>query len=387
MGSSKIQEGATRMAGGHEGIGLSFADHLDRDLQAAVELAKPRTSVEWGVAPDYDALGLKIPLKDLRGEQIDTRVTPATDVVHTALLIRDIAEWNGWARDTAFPDVRTAATPGEPLGQCLVTSRFAKDYFLGAKVAEVKVKSVTGETVGPHVILTVPSHDSGEMALDLTPDQALALGRIPLAARIILPHFKVNYVPLDDPRNPYEIVRYQSDEELATKRSRPLDHTRLLKEKIAFATGHPEALRLEKYAEGLQPDDLLTVNLEPYFWRLLEYYGRGRQYADPDQFEVEAGAIRPHEFRPNPTWLWQTAGLAGFNKAAIYNRGFVQELLFLGNDNIYIFNLAGPNPLQDALDFVQQMVGSEITRVLNGKQLIKEQVAARGWSGPIYVQP
>jgi hypothetical protein len=375
------------MSQNHEGFGLSFADHLDQDLQAAVELAKPRTPVEWGVPSGYDALDLNIPLKDLPGEQVDTRVTPAAEVANTALLVRDIAEWNGWARDTAFPDVRTVATPGEPLGQCLVTSRFAKDYFKDARVAEVRVRSVTGETVGPHVILTVPSYEGDEMALDLTPDQALAVGRIPLAARVMLPHFRVNYIPLSDPRNPYEIVRYQSDEELATKQSQPLDHTRLLKEKIAFATGHPDALRLEKYAEGLHPDDLLTANIEPYFWQLLDLCGTGRRLADPAQFEVEAGAIRPHEFGPNPTWLWQTAGLAGFNKAIIYNRGFVQELLFQGDDNIYIFNLSGPNPPQSVLDAVQQMVGSESTRVLTGKQLIKEQVGAKGWSGPIYVQP
>jgi hypothetical protein len=375
------------MSQDHEGYGFSFADHIDQDLQAAVELAKPRTPVEWGVPLGYDALALNIPLKDLPGEQVDTRTTPAAEVANTALLVRAIAEWNGWSRDTAFPDVRTVATPGEPLGQCLVTSRFAKDYFLDAKVAEVRVRSVTGETVGPHVILTVPSYEGEEMALDLTPDQALAVGRIPSAARVMLPHFKVNYIPLSDPRNPYEIVRYQSDEELATKHSRPLDHTRLLKEKIAFATGHPDALRLEKYAEGLQSDDLLTANIEPYFWRLLDYYGIGRQYADPNQFQVEAGAIRPHDFGPNPTWLWHTAGLAGFNKAIVYNRGFVQELLFLGNDNIYMFNLAGPNPPQDVLDTVQRMVSSDNTRVLTGKQLVKEQVTAKGWSGPIYVQP
>ena len=375
------------MAGNHEGFGLSFSEHLDQELQAAVEQAKPRTPIEWGAPIGYDALALNIPLKDLPGEQVDTRFTPATEVANTALLVRDIVEWNGWARDTAFPDVSTVATPGEPLGQCLVTSRFAKDYFKDARVAEVRVRSVTGELVGPHVILTVPSYEGDEMALDLTPDQALAVGRIPSAARVMLPHFRVNYVPLNDPRNPYEIVRYQSDEELATKRSRPLDHTRLLKEKIAFATGHPEALRLEKYAEGLHPDELLTASIEPYFWGLLNSFGSGRQWGNPDNFVVEAGAIRPHEFAPSPAWLWQTAGLAGFNKATIYNRGFVQEVLFFGDENIYIFNLAGPNPRPELLETVQQMVESENTRVLTGKQLIKEQVAAKGWSGPIYVRP
>src|SRR5581483_2477677 len=254
--------------GGSEGIGLSFEQHLDVELQTALELARPRTPVEWGFTPGYDALKLRIPLKDLSGEQVDTRTASAAEVASTALLLRDVAEWNGWARDTAFPDARTAAAPGEPLGQCLVTSRFAKEYYQEADVAEVRVHSITGEVVGPHVILIVPG-ENGKMALDHTPDQALAVGRIPSAARVMLPHFKVNYIPLDDPRNPYEIVRYQSDEELATKRSRPLDHTRLLKEKIAFATGHPDALRLEKYAEALQPEDLLTANIEPYFWRLL----------------------------------------------------------------------------------------------------------------------
>jgi hypothetical protein len=374
------------MTESHTGIGLSFEDNLDRELQNAVELARPRSSVEWGVSPGYDALSLNIPLKDLSGNLVDTSIAPHSEIARTALLLRDIVEWNGWSRDTAFPDARQSAAPGEPLGQCLVTSRFAKDYFKDARIAEVRVRNAAGETVGPHVILTVPSHEHGEMALDLTPDQALAVGRIPLAARVMLPHFKMNYIALDDPRNPYEIVRYQPDEELATKRSRPLDHTRLLKEKIAFATGHPEASRLEKYAEVLHAKDLLPQNIDAGASELIEHLRDAHQSADPKDFIVEAGIIRPNEFSPNPTWLWQTAGLAGFNTSIIYSRGFVQEVLFLSNDQIYIFNLVGANPPQRLLDHIQKTVETEGTRILTGKQLIKEHTAAKSWSGPIYVQ-
>jgi hypothetical protein len=268
----------------------------------------------------------------------------------------------------------------------LVTSRFAMDYFKDARIAEVRVRNTSGETVGPHVILTVRSQEYGEMALDLTPDQALAVGRVPSAARVMLPHFKINYIALDDPRNPYEIVRYQSDEELATKRSRPLDHTRLLKEKIAFATGHPEASRLEKYAESLQADDLSPQSIDTSAWELIESFRAEHQSANPDSFAVEAGIIRPNEFSPSPTWLWQTAGLAGFNTSIIYNRGFVQEVLLLNNDCIYILNLVGPNPPQSILDHVQRLVETEDTRILTGKQLVKEHAAAKEWTGPIYVR-
>lgn len=179
---------------------------------------------------------------------------------------------------------------------------FGKDYFQNARLAEVKVKQKSGEIVGPHIILVLPSEQYGEMALDLTPDQALAMGTIPRAVRDMNPHLKVNLIPLSHPKNPYEIVMYQTDEELSTKRSKPLEHTRLLKELVAFASGHQETTRLEKYASRMPLRELPIQSIPEgeRIVKLLQQYDK-----DSIDFQIQAGIIEQKELESDPVWLWE----------------------------------------------------------------------------------
>jgi hypothetical protein len=363
------------------GIGYSFVENLDAEIEQTLTLARTRLPVEWGRSPGYDPLNIRVLLDGMSAEMVDTRRTSPQDIMTTALTLREIVEWNGWSRDTAFPDVRALAAPGEPLGQCLVTARFAKDYFLDARLAEVRVRHRGGKIVGPHVILTVPSEEYGEMALDLTPDQALAVGEIPTAVKQINPHFKINLIPLADPRSPYEVIRYQEDDELATKRSKPLEHTRLLKEKVIFALGHESANRLEKYAERTPHFRDLPADLQLAFMDELasvDLQGAG--------LDVEAGVVAHQELQPNPFWLWDAAGLHGYKTAIIYNKGFIQEVLALHQGQINILNLVGQEPSVELLDRLGASMDTSKTRVLVGRPLLHEHIENRGWTGPIFVQ-
>ncbi len=361
------------------GIGYSFVQDLDSAIQRTLDEARGRSPVEWGKPEYYDALKLNIPLEN-EIVPLDSEKEPPVRIMQKALQIRNVVEWAGWTQATAFPPLRELAAPGEPLGQCLVTARFGLDYFQNARLAEVKVKQ-RKSLVGPHIIIILPSQKYGDIALDLTPDQALAMGTIPQAVRHINPHLKVNIIPLLHPKNPYQIVNYQSDRDLSSKTSKPLEHTRLLKELVAFSLGHAEASRLEKYAKRIPISEIARIAFPeiPNLIKLL-------QQKNDATFQIQAGIIEGQELEPDPTWLWETSGLAGYRTAKIYNRGFIQEILFFQDNRIYILNLVG-NPPVEVLEKLEHILQTPQTRVLPGKPLLKDHIELREWTGPIFVDP
>lgn len=354
----------------------SFRD----DIEHLIQHAKSRLPIRIGERDNRAIIRHKLPLEGVK--TIFTEKAPLIDIFNNALKIRNIVEWNGWGSDTAFPDVREHSEAGEPFGQCLVTSRFAKDYFPGSKLTEVKVRHYSGEVVGPHVILTIPRADGKNMALDLTPDQAFAAGEIPHPAKALNPYLKVNVVPFDNDKCPYIFVRYQEDDELETKRSKPLDHTRLLKDKVAFALGLPAANNLEKFAHLIEPDEF-RPEIDMFLSRQIAQYNGGDQNLN---FTIQNAAITQEELRPQPQWLWETAGLAGAKRVVIYHHGYVQEFLHFDGESIYINNLCGIRPPDDILEYGAQFIEDNKTRVVAGRPLIVQHVETKQWTGPVFVQ-
>lgn len=369
------------------GAGYSFVEVLDEEVKDMMDHARPRMPVFWGRSENFDALKLRIPVP-INGEPllhpIDSTGATSYEIARAALAIRNMVEWTAWSDATAFPLVKERARPGEPLGQCLVTARFAKDYFTDSKLTEVRVRQGS-ELVGPHVILSLPSKNMGDIALDLTPDQALALGEIPLPVKQMNRFLKFNLVPFSDPRCPYEVVRYQSDEELAGKKSRPLDHTRLLKELIAFANGHESVARLESHATRISLTDIppdVCPEMSEILALLMRYENQPHLH-----YEAQAGVITSQEFKPTPEWLWETSGLAGYRNARIFDRGFIQELLVAGQDAIFIINLVGVDTPYEILHGLRDITHTDKSRTVRGQPLIARHTALNRWDGPIFVEP
>lgn len=347
-------------------LGYSSIKNASKLIQESIEKARLRQSVVFG-STQSDPLTMRIPLPNVSSGKVKVDETSPQEIIASALAIREVVEWAGWREDTAFPPVREFAASGEPLGQCLVTARFAKNYFHNAKLAEVRVKQNSGKIVGPHIILVLPSKNYGPIALDLTPDQRLALGSITHAVRETLPQFKVNMIPLNHPDCPYEIVAYQSDSILATKRSQPLEHTRLLIKSIALSKGYH---MIEDYAQESTIKDFQNIH----------------EFSSLNNSKViQFGKIEKQAFSPSPKWIWETLGLAGYRKAVILHKGFIQEVLLYDNETIYIMNLSGVAPVTYLEDMSERMEVKKLS-VLPGRSLLQEFNERKKLTGPILVE-
>lgn len=326
------------------------------------------------------------------------------ETVDLGLAIRRAVEWAIWSPETAFPYVRDRAEAGEPLGQCLVTARFAMNYFPGSRLAEVRVRNQYAKEVGPHIVLELETRESSDINqrhfLDLTPDQALARGDHPQFVRDLHQWTKVSLQPVTSPN--YIFGRYQSDEELATKQSRPLDHFRLFLEMVGFRSGDVAACHgIERYAQeirirelkhhqvranrdssggnGLSMDEIKDPKIHDKLTAAIDYIS-GFQ-----GMRLEVGLISEREFMPKPSWLWEVVGLKGSNKAFILNDGLLQRALLYSLGQIIIVNLRGGFTIDSIAKVGEILSEGEKLNPLLAPSLINMYVNHQQLDGPVLV--
>lgn len=336
--------------------------------------------------------------KDILSYQLDLRLSdhgnlvypgqPLDNFLKTALAIRELAE-PMWDERTSFPDDSAKAMAGEPLGQCMVTARLARNQFVGSTITEVNVKRVDGRIVGPHIVLEVETNE-GKGYLDLTPDQTDALGPTPESLKIVLPYSKVRFVPLNHPEMPYEFVRYQTDEEMSQKTSRPLDHTRLLMAKVAVRSRQSFIYGPERFAEEVQREEFIARTKSPELKEQLQQLPDAKEGSWSYQF----GIVSNRDYLPSPQWLWDVLGLSGHDRVYIHNKGRLQEMLEFDGDTIQIVNPTGRLSTSE-LDQIRSLLQRDNPRVqyINAPTLMEyyathkyasSESFQREWDGPLF---
>lgn len=118
-----------------------------------------------------------------RGEVL-TRLREDSDFAQSlGCHLRDLIE-GGWGPDTAHPDYAPGFSPGNPVGQCYVTSlvaahRLRTELGLDAKIALGSLWSDKGRTlqIAYHGWVVVGDPLNDPLVFDLTADQALGLPR------------------------------------------------------------------------------------------------------------------------------------------------------------------------------------------------------------------
>lgn len=320
------------------------------------------------------------------------------DIQNFAIILRDLVEWQIWSDRTAFPYVKSQAEPGEALGQCLVTSRLAKNYFIGAEIVEVKVKQKSGQIVGPHVVLKLPVsvREEGDARgivdfyLDLTADQDLALGDVPPIIKASSPHKKVNLVEVDAEDCPYIFVRYQTDSDLEGKRSLPLQHSNLLLEMFAYRYRSETIQGLERYAKDLENDfENLPEPLSSRVAEASEYLNQSKKNLKNDVIfpTLQVGVISLENFSPSPDWLWEVSGLRGFSEALLIDHESPQTFYFFIKGEIIIVNLFGTFS-EKILKKITDILSPENQhmRVLYAPSNLFAFQRRKGFTGPLMVK-
>lgn len=337
-------------------------------------------ALKFGKKHTRDILDHFLPLGKHTLAAVESSELTPIEVARIGLEIRNEVEWTAWSDKTAFPPVKKDAAIGVSLGQCLVTSRFAADYFINSKLAEVRVLRDDGVEVGDHIVLTLNTNE-GQHVLDLTPDQPLARGDVPSDLKGLDWRFKVSIYPLFDPNCPYKIKRFQSDQELATKASQPLEHTRLLKEMMSFIKLSPYISGLERYASTVDREKMLSFDDV----KVQSLFNVFSQDAQDDNLRLNIGIINDNPLLPRPAWLWEASGLTGHSLAYSIDAGFVREIYYFNNDSITIFNVSGSLNNKKELFEINNIMQSEKTVPLISRPPLWTYIKRRGLSGPIFV--
>ena len=301
-------------------------------------------------------------------------------LIRRALALREEIEWVAWTKGTIYPGDVGRFEPGEPLGQCLVTARFAKNYFPGSRIAEVQVKKKNGSIAGPHIVLELENDLNETCFLDLTPDQDDALGNLPRAIIELNPWHKIGYSAKDG-QGPYIFVRYQSDEELATKRSKPLEHSRLLFEMMGYRYPQPHPHRIQRFAREAslnEASDLQAVK-NPDLKRI-----KSAQSLLHNGQQLQVGLIEPTDFLPQPDWIWKASGLSSYRIIYIEQQGFIKQVLTYNRDRILMVNFRGFFK-RDQLTAISNLLvpSPEKTEVLFCPNLLEDQIHSAYLTGPI----
>jgi len=88
-----------------------------------------------------------------------------------------------------------------------------------------------------------------------------------------------------------------------------------------------------------------------------------RQWASSGDLQtdtnIQVGVIEAREFMSAPNWLLTTSGLTGCQSALIYNRGYIQQMLFDQGGTIGIINLSGRLPAK-ALEELDEKCADKI---------------------------
>ena len=326
-----------------------------------------------------DILDVYLPLSNLTKTPLNPSLLSPHQIQEIGLEIRNEVEWTAWSDKTAFPPLKQNAAVGIALGQCLVTSRFAADFFLVSRIAEVKVKRNDGAIVGSHIVLVLQTNE-GVHALDLTPDQSLARGDVPFETKGANWRFKVAISSLGDPNCPYIIENYQSDQELAIRKSKPLDHTRLLKEMMAFIKLNPIINGLERYAHESDSRVLLKTDnskVKRLVKLLSEHDGNG--------LNLNVGLITDTPFSPRPSWLWEASGLTGHKLAYVIDNGFIKEGFLYHENQIHIFDLHPYSKDKNLLLEANRIMRTKSTTPLISRPPVWTYLKRRGITGPIFV--
>lgn len=373
---------------------------LQRELSAAEKQAALRRFATYGRSYGDSSLDFLVPPRSPSELEfpLDSARFPHSTIIRLAALLRDMVEWPVWSKKTSFPMVRDDAGPGEPLGQCLVTSRFAQNYFLDARLAEVRVKNRDGEEVGPHVVLELPVKMEGggveQCYLDLTHDQRLAVGELPQYARDLSSKGKIKLVRKYESQCPYIFVRYQSDQELADKKSKPLQHAGLVLEMVAYRYAYERIQGIERYARPIQLTDLDALAPGEFDADLLAQLDSAVQFVAAHSSgeagfrpEIQFGLIKDEEFAPDPRWLWKVSGLSGSDEVVTFNDGFTQSQYWFSGRTILLLNFAGgytPDLLKSAAKLVRPL--DDDFELLFAPTVLETFNSRNSISGPIFVR-
>jgi|GEM_PF-3248730 len=320
------------------------------------------------------------------------------EVQQLALILRDLLEWQIWSSRTAFPYVKDQVDPGEPLGQCLVSSRLAQNYFYDSRLVEVQVRQTSGNIVGPHVVLELPISVKGEgdergiiyFYLDLTSDQILALGEQTMLQKTTDYASRINLVERDAEDSPYIFVRYQDDSDLAKKKSHPLEHSSLLLEMFAFRYRSELIEGLERFAKDLSSASRGLP--EPINSRVIEatkYLNGFKKNLKMDTMTpvLQIGVIAFEEFLPSPEWLWEVSGLRGYTEALLINEGSPQALYFFVDGKIFIINFFGSFS-EESLIKLTEILSPENKqmKILYAPSNLFAFLNRKGFTGPLMVR-
>lgn len=353
---------------------------LERSNTIVANEAGRRSSVQFGIREGDTIENTYIQLK---GFSYVPRMSEVNVIQNAALHIREQVEWYGWDSDTAHPLDKDTYEHGEALGQCMVTARLAKNYFEGSRVAEVQVAQANGEIVGPHVVLEIDS-EKGPGYLDLTPDQVCAIGDFSKVMREVRPmESKVNFWLKRDPRCPYIFVRHQSDEELRGKKSKPLDHARLLMEKVAFRNMQPIHTGIERYCVEIPWNNLDSIKNAELTTKIESCTTAAAASATQ---RIKIGLVEEKAFQPKNQWLWEVLGLGGFDEVFVLNRGVIQQYYKHSNGQIVLLNFEGHYGI-DTLNTIGTRLGvqGDTVRPVYAPTLLEKLTRKRGWNGPILV--
>lgn len=373
------------------------------EIQTAERIAALRRFFPFGREFSGRATQFLVPIPERNSLDIPTFSESHTreELIGFALHLREMVEWPIWSERTAFPAVKDQAGPGESLGQCLVTSRFAKNYFWHAKLVEVKVRNREGVIVGPHVVLEIPvlgaNRKIEQHYLDLTHDQSMAIGPIPRYSIDISPRTKINLVNTSDPESPYIFVRYQTDEDLEQKASQPLRHSELVLEMVAYRYAYEKIQGPERYAEVIDIFADNTQLFEDFGREYIESLRSAVLYAKENYIRkpgtvigtptIKFGIIQKRDFLPNPDWIWKVSGLRGYSEAIILNDGFPQMHMVFSGQAILMFNFEGdysPELLTRVAGMVRPLdVDYE---VMVTPSVLEKYNFQKSISGPIFVR-
>jgi hypothetical protein len=304
-------------------------------------------------------------------------------LIRRALSIRSAIEWVAWTRQTIYPGDMDRYQPGEAQGQCMVTARFAKPYFPGSRITEVQVKKEDGTTAGPHIVLNLNNDKQEPIYLDLSPDQEDAVGYLPRTVTEANPFKKIGYTTVNSPESPYIFTRFQTDDELATKKSLPLEHTRLLWEMMSYRYPQPQVHRIQRFADSqpLESVEAIVADHPPILARTLAIKSR----LEPDQ-QIQAGVINKSNFLPSPDWIWKATGLNGLDTVVIEDRGHVKQVITYNGEQIVHLNLRGyftQNQLAGIKNEI--MPNPQEHEALFYPNLLEQQIYSSGITGPIFV--
>lgn len=333
---------------------------------------------EW----EPESTEIVLPFQEDEKLSIGAWNTP-TNLIRRARNIRNAVEWVAWTDQTLFPDDKPLFMPGEAQGQCMVTARFAKPYFPGSLITEVQVKREDDRLAGPHIVLNLNDDSGKPIYLDFSPDQEDAAGSIAYPIKAANPLRKIAICDVDSPECPYVFSRYQSDEQLATKKSKPLEHTRLLWEMMAYRYEQPNPHRIQRFMTEVQPPDReqLTSGHPKILSRLFSVSPNltGNQ-------QIQVGVVGKDEFLPDPDWLWKATGLSGHSYAVVEHQGYIKQVLTFNGEQIVQANLRG-SFTHEELTVINNKILPDPTEaeVLFYQNMLEPQIYSSGFTGPIFV--